>query len=61
MHSVIRNRKRLELNDYWKGLIVGMKVLPSRVDALVQVRWYWSKDDIKASIKGIKVDHKLKE
>jgi hypothetical protein len=60
-HSLIRRRRNLELDDYWKGLVVGMKVLPSQVDALVQVRWYWSKSDIEASIIGIKVDRRLKE
>jgi hypothetical protein len=49
------------LNDYWKGLVVGMKAMPSRVDALVQVRWYWSKNDIEASIKGMMVDPNLRK
>lgn len=49
------------MDDYWKGLVVGIKTVGFRADALLQVRWYWSKDDIEASIKGLKVDKRLKE
>jgi len=60
-HKGLCCRKKVELDDYWKGLVVGIKVLPSQVDALVKVQWYWSKNDIEASIKGLMIDRKLKE
>jgi hypothetical protein len=61
-HIGLNRRKRNPQDEYWKGLVTEIKTLTSASgpDALVKVRWFWSKKDIASTIKGVKVDPKLK-
>jgi len=47
------------MDEYWKGLVTEIKTLTSQPDALVKVRWFWSKEDIIAAIEDAMVDPKL--
>ena len=55
----MKHQKRPYLDAYWKGMVNKIKSLPSQPDALVEVRWFWGREDIEGLIEGLQVDPKL--
>ncbi|KAF8803047.1 hypothetical protein BYT27DRAFT_7110517, partial [Phlegmacium glaucopus] len=58
-HRDMSRQKPQDFDIYWKEMVAEIKTLPSQPDALVKVRWFWSKEDIQQLIKPLKVDKKL--
>jgi hypothetical protein len=48
------------INEYWKGIILGMKMLPFCKDVLVNVLWFWSRKDIEKDIEDMNAPKDLK-
>ncbi len=44
----LRQGKSLSRHDLWKGMVLGIRILPPHIhkEPVVLVRWFWSKSDI---------------
>lgn len=58
VHPDLKDEKPT-LDDYWKGMVENIRIYSDDDNPLVQVRWFWTKDNIKEALRGMRVDPKL--